>query len=164
MRRVSIGLVVMAVMTMPSYGADSLVVNGAVVCLPVPVKTGEAELCGSVVRLLSGSTGADEVKAETGESEECPSALSFQAFRTGRSNWRFAVAVPRGMAGYARIGVFDVMGRRVAELVAGELESGWHSVTWAGRSSSGLPVASGVYFARMCCQSQTMTARLVIVR
>lgn len=39
--------------------------------------------------------------------------------------------------------VFDVLGRKVAELVNGYLEPGYHSVTWDATS-----VASGVYFAR----------------
>lgn len=39
--------------------------------------------------------------------------------------------------------VFDVLGRKVVELVNGYLEPGYHSVTWDATS-----VASGIYFAR----------------
>jgi hypothetical protein len=40
--------------------------------------------------------------------------------------------------------VFDVLGRKVAELINGYLEPGYHSVTWDATS-----FASGVYFARL---------------
>ena len=40
--------------------------------------------------------------------------------------------LPRTARG--EIGVFDVQGRRVRSLVAGELEAGEHAVTWDGRA------------------------------
>jgi len=45
-----------------------------------------------------------------------------------------------------RIAVYDVSGRHIATLAEGTYSTGWHTVTWDARNSSGTPVESGVYF------------------
>jgi hypothetical protein len=60
--------------------------------------------------------------------------------------------------------VFDVVGRRVARLVDEEVEAGYHSVVWDGRSSGAATLASGVYIYRLRAGSYTATERAVLVR
>lgn len=45
--------------------------------------------------------------------------------------------------------IYNISGRKVATLVDGYLQAGEHSVTWNGRFSDGMQVASGVYFYRI---------------
>ena len=45
--------------------------------------------------------------------------------------------------------VYDLLGRRVAELVSQEIEPGYHSVTWNARGITGRNLASGIYIARL---------------
>ncbi len=42
--------------------------------------------------------------------------------------------------------IYDIYGREVRTLVNGEMAQGYHSVVWDGRNSSGVRVASGIYF------------------
>lgn len=60
--------------------------------------------------------------------------------------------------------IFDVKGTKVRTLVTGFHSSGVHSATWTGRSDSGEPIASGVYFARMNAPSFTQTRKLVLLK
>ncbi|MEK9138804.1 MAG: T9SS type A sorting domain-containing protein, partial [Bacteroidota bacterium] len=46
-------------------------------------------------------------------------------------------------AGQVHLGVYDVLGRKVTELVNDHREAGYHSATWSGNEQ-----ASGIYFAR----------------
>lgn len=55
------------------------------------------------------------------------------------------------------LAVYDLQGRRVAELVNGVLAPGPHTLTWDGRGVDGRPVGSGVYFYRL--QQGSLTAR-----
>jgi M6 family metalloprotease-like protein len=61
--------------------------------------------------------------------------------------------------------VFDVLGRKVAELVNGYLQPGYHSVTWDATA-----VASGVYFARLTVSNElgavrfTKMSKLLLVK
>lgn len=49
----------------------------------------------------------------------------------------------------AALGIYDVRGALVRELVAGTLPPGTHRVTWNGRDAGGRTVAGGVYYARL---------------
>jgi hypothetical protein len=48
--------------------------------------------------------------------------------------------------GPVTISVFDLAGRRIAELQRGELSAGQHHVVWEGRTDDGRPVAAGQYW------------------
>ena len=54
---------------------------------------------------------------------------------------------------------YDVLGRKVAELVNGETEPGYHSVVW---DASGLP--SGIYFVRMEAGEFVQTRKVVLLK
>jgi subtilisin family serine protease len=66
--------------------------------------------------------------------------------------------------GHVEISVFDVKGAKIQTLVSRHHEAGTHQVTWSGRSNSGDPVASGVYFVRMTAPSFTQTRKLVLLK
>lgn len=55
--------------------------------------------------------------------------------------------------------VFDVRGRRVAELVDGFQAAGRHSVVWSTRGR-----AAGVYFVRMTADGRTFSRRVTVTR
>jgi hypothetical protein len=58
----------------------------------------------------------------------------------------FRFALPGG--GNVSLTVYDLLGREVALLARGHLEAGYHTATWNATDNSGLPIASGIYFAR----------------
>jgi hypothetical protein len=74
-----------------------------------------------------------------------------------QTSLKFALPNP----GHARLTVYDVAGRRVADLVDRAMDAGVHSITWDGRDASGSPVASGVYLARLEAGGKTMTREMV---
>lgn len=63
--------------------------------------------------------------------------------------------------GRVSLSVYDVSGRRIAELANGVRARGSHRVTWDGRDASGLQVAGGVYIARLDANGRVTTAKLV---
>jgi len=75
----------------------------------------------------------------------------------GETSLKFALP----SSGHARLSVYDVAGRRVADLVDRAMDAGVHSVTWDGRDASGSAVASGVYLARLEAGGKTMTREMV---
>ena len=60
--------------------------------------------------------------------------------------------------------VFDLAGRRVRGLVAGEMPGGRHAISWDGRNDGGKHVASGIYFYRLEGPDEKLTKKLVLLR
>jgi FlgD Ig-like domain len=60
--------------------------------------------------------------------------------------------------------IYDIAGRRVTELLRGELGPGTHELIWTGSDDRGGSVASGVYVLRVTAAGEIATRRMVLVR
>ncbi len=67
-------------------------------------------------------------------------------------------------AGPVRLRVFDAAGRAVITLANGPLGPGEHRVSWDGRTGTGAPAASGVYFYRLETPGFVDAKRMVLLR
>lgn len=96
---------------------------------------------------------------------DSPSASQVHPFLRVR-NVATGVAVVFGLeqSGQATVGIYDVTGRRVCELVRAVLPSGEHVRVWDGRDEQGTPVASGVYFAKLQAQDGSRVVKIVRMR
>jgi hypothetical protein len=72
------------------------------------------------------------------------------------------VQMPEAAAG--RVDLFDVQGRRVRNLVFGELPKGVTVLSWDGRGDDGRVRERGVYFVRLVSGREVSTARLLLLR
>ena len=66
--------------------------------------------------------------------------------------------------GPVRIGIFDIRGSRVRELVNENFAAGTYSRIWNGLDDNGAALPSGIYFARMLSGNQVDTVKLTLVR
>ncbi len=67
-------------------------------------------------------------------------------------------------SGWTTLKVFDLAGRRIATLVAEELDAGDHAVSWRGRSDAGVAVSSGVYIASLVQSDVRISTPLILVK
>ncbi len=74
-------------------------------------------------------------------------SFAFELFRSGPVTFR----------------VYDVTGRRVAQLVNGNMSAGVHTLTWDGRGDSGVRLASGVYMYEVAMGGARMSRRMILV-
>ena len=63
-----------------------------------------------------------------------------------------------------RMEVFDVQGRRVADLGFGRLGGGAHKLGWDGRDGSGRDAGAGFFFVRVHAGPRSVVQRMVRVR
>jgi len=77
-----------------------------------------------------------------------------------RTELRFGLT----QASATKIGVYDIRGRRVVQLVSELLPAGHHTVTWTGSDDRGRGVASGVYFVKLDSGLVQKTQRLLLLR
>ena len=66
-------------------------------------------------------------------------------------------------AASVRLEVFNVLGQRVATLVDGVQEGGFHSVHWNAIDAAGQAVSAGLYFYRLTAGAAEATGRMVLV-
>ncbi len=62
------------------------------------------------------------------------------------------------------LAVFDLAGRRIATLCAGDLPPGRHARVWHGRDDAGRPAASGAYVARLLTSAGPVSRVLILAR
>jgi hypothetical protein len=60
------------------------------------------------------------------------------------------------------LSIFDVSGRRVADLASGVYTAGDHGISWNLRSRDGQRVGGGVYFARLVVEGKMLSRSLVV--
>ncbi len=69
-----------------------------------------------------------------------------------------------GGTGRAEVALYDVRGRLVHRIVAGEYAAGFQSAAWDGRDDRGHRVAAGVYFLRSVSGGIERHTRVVVAR
>ena len=62
------------------------------------------------------------------------------------------------------VAVYDVLGRRVQTLRAGELTPGEYALHWDGRGESGHQVQTGVYYIRLGLPNESVSRRVLLIR
>jgi len=62
-----------------------------------------------------------------------------------------------------RLGVYDVAGRRVRDLVSGRVKAGIHRLEWDRRDVRGRLLPSGVYFLRLEAGEFRKTRKLLLL-
>lgn len=114
----------------------------------------------SVVRMQAGEFG---LTSATPIADAAPvSRLSSARPNPTASLSRVDLVLPKP----ARVSaaVFDVAGRRVAELLRSELLSGPREITWDGTDTRGLPAPAGLYFYRIEHDDIVDVRRVVLAR
>ncbi|HEX7878403.1 MAG TPA: FlgD immunoglobulin-like domain containing protein, partial [Candidatus Eisenbacteria bacterium] len=62
------------------------------------------------------------------------------------------------------VSLYDVAGRRVRTIVAGDFDAGEREAAWDGRDDTGRPVANGVYFLAATSGGTSTRIKVGVVR
>lgn len=65
---------------------------------------------------------------------------------------------------YARVIVFDVLGRQVRRLLDGKLDHGFHRIEWDGKDDFGLEVGTGTYFYGIHTKNFILSRKMTVIR
>ncbi|HEY3296314.1 MAG TPA: T9SS type A sorting domain-containing protein [bacterium] len=67
-------------------------------------------------------------------------------------------------SGQASLTIYNVMGQKVATLISGVQQAGYHVVQWKGHDDLGSSVASGVYLMRLEAGNHVATQKIMLLR
>ena len=102
---------------------------------------------------------------QVGVSEETPTG-AFSLMQCYPNPFNPATEIRYELASMSEISlrIYDCAGRVVQTLVSETQPAGCYRVAWDGRSTSGEPVASGVYFCELAAGGLTANAKMVLLR
>jgi hypothetical protein len=66
--------------------------------------------------------------------------------------------------GHAELAIYDLLGRKVADLVSDNLTAGSHTFIWNGQDSKGKQVSSGMYLYILKTTGRTFSDRMVLLK
>ena len=115
---------------------------------------GRVDAYQAVVAALSMTSTEDSQEAVV------PAAMGISAISPNPVNNYASFSVYTAVAGTADISVYDVSGRRVANIDSSEIEAGANSYNWQIPAEMG----SGVYFVRASIDGGTVSSRMTVVR
>jgi hypothetical protein len=105
---------------------------------------------------LPPDTGIDDGELEP--------ALAGLAAYPNPFNPKTSLAFTNPSSGRVRLAVYDCTGRLVRVLADERMSAGPQEIVWDGRNSSGRPLSSGVYFARLVGEEVEETRKLVMLK
>jgi flagellar hook capping protein FlgD len=140
-----------------------------VLVTPNPIQTDEFSVIdptpplGPVTYKIAGiaSTGLVTEYASTEVAADPALRFALLPIRPNPFHAQATITFHNAKAGQMQVAVFDLSGRRVADLLDETLPPGAHSVTWNGRDAAGHSVAAGAYFCRVSSPEGTLVERLV---
>lgn len=65
---------------------------------------------------------------------------------------------------HAKLTIYNLRGAKVRELADGFQTAGWKRVTWDGKDSESMKVASGIYFCRLQTAEGSEIIRMVLLK
>lgn len=105
----------------------------------------------------------DALTAVSTPEDRRPEALALRAAPNPfNPQTTISFALPRD--GRTKITIHDARGKRVRTLVDASLDAGDHRRTWNGTDDGGRSVGSGVYFARIVHEGETLRRKLTLVK
>ena len=104
------------------------------------------------------SLGRAEVEGRSG----AMLALSSGLFRPQAGG--VAISFGLDQPSQAELVIYDVVGRKVVELVSGQMTAGVHEVTWGGVMASGQSAPAGLYLVRLQVGRQSRSQKLLLLR
>jgi len=110
---------------------------------------------GYAILLPAGTVGVDAPAPAT-------LSLALGSANPGRGGAVLRWALPT--EGAVRLVVHDVAGRAVRELAVGRQAAGEYRTQWDGRDAAGVPVAAGLYLARLEAAGRRLSVRIVLTR
>jgi len=96
----------------------------------------------------------DAVPTEFGLSQNYPNPFN------PSTTIEFSVA----SSGHVSLMVYDITGRVVANLVDGEVETGYHSILWNGLDQTDSQVSAGIYIYALQTETGSITKKMVFIK
>ena len=87
----------------------------------------------------------------------------FKASGCGRSSGT-TISYTVGQECYVDLGIYNIRGQKIANLVQEKIPAGQYSIQWNGKSENGSEVASGLYFAHFTTGDVSNSKKIILLK
>lgn len=101
---------------------------------------------------------------ETKESKMVPAEFTLNQNYPNPFNPSTEISFNLKKDGQVKLGIYNVLGQKVATLIDKEMAAGAHRITWNATNDSGQQMPSGVYYYRLESGSQKATRKMLLLR
>ena len=106
----------------------------------------------------------DALRLETDQANSLPQSFHLAQNYPNPFNAGTVIAWEMDVASHVELTIFDVLGRRVRNLVDDDRAAGYYTAEWDGKNDDGGALASGVYVYRLSIDQQSSSKRMVLIR
>jgi hypothetical protein len=106
----------------------------------------------------------DALRVSTDQATSLPQSFHLSQNYPNPFNAGTVIAWEMDVASHVELTIFDVLGRRVRNLVDDDRSAGYYTAEWDGKNDDGGALASGVYVYRLSIDNQSSTKRMVLIR
>ncbi|WP_457652167.1 T9SS type A sorting domain-containing protein [Rhodocaloribacter sp.] len=108
--------------------------------------------------------GTESFAADAGEGAAAPRRFALEPAYPNPFTDTVILPYQVGRSGRATLSIYNMLGQRVLDLVAGEQTPGVYEARWDGSDRAGRPAPSGLYFYRLVADGFSATRPVVLVR
>ena len=98
------------------------------------------------------------------ESVEIPVKFSLDQNYPNPFNPETNISFDLPSGSFARLDIFDIVGRKVTTLIDSDLQAGSYSIKWDGRDNNGNKSSSGIYFYRLATDHGVRQAKMTLLK
>ena len=95
---------------------------------------------------------------------ELPDKLTLDQNYPNPFNPRTSISFGLPQKSTVSLDIYDLLGRKIAKIIDGELGAGQHLITWNGEDSNGSSVSSGIYFYRLVTDYGVKQAKMTLLK
>lgn len=96
---------------------------------------------------------------EDGQSDNLPESFELSQNYPNPFNPATNISFALPTKSMVRLEIFNLLGQKVANLVQGEMEAGYHEITWNAKQAP-----SGVYFYRLVSDNKSFTRKMMLLK
>jgi hypothetical protein len=128
----------------------------------MPGFTSAAQLLGEILAYVGAPAGGEPVPVPP-QGEMAATIANLQV-HPNPFNPATTISFRLGQPGRCTVRIYDLLGKLVRTIHAGQLEAGVQQFRWTGNDEAGARVASGVYFLRVVGNQTVVNRKLMLLK
>ena len=162
---------IIQIMSMGQMVAQGIAVNGRISCTRYPVQNALITFIDNAnsartFSALTDASGAYQITITSASSGSPSNTIpkNFKVAQNYPNPFSSSTTIPYELnkESHIQVTIYDVLGRAVRTVDAGQKAVGLHSVLWDGRTGGGERVANGIYFYRLSANGESQVKKMIL--